>query len=160
LDQPMGKHTLKHFVQKAELVWIEVFLSGKFVSGTRKAFKGVGLRTLSKEFRTRRLIYRFFRQYWSPSIARNMVCNLPIVKIKGKLFVLNFDSPITPILIRSLKILQSDSDTIKVEAIFVQDEDIHIKYRLVREASSGSFVIVERSGAGTDFRYQPCGTEE
>lgn len=147
------------FIVAAERAWLRVFDSGKLTQF--KSPDGAPLLRLPMRWQSRRRIYNYFRRWWGPRLANNMLRNLPIVERGGSLYLAAYDIPPISLNVESVGVLNEETPLIRLSAILTGgfDEPLNIDYEVTQDAVTKHYMIVKRSDL-EDFRYQKRRLEE
>lgn len=138
------KRKAKRFIETAESLWLDVHHSSNNDS------------SLSELYNTEDKILQSFRKYWNSDLAANMVCNLHLVSKGDRLFLPQGDPPEVATEVVRLRLKQKSKSAIIVQAKLGGEEDQIVTYRIIKEKSSGRYVITSRSSIQDDIRYQNC----
>lgn len=149
----------RDFIKEAERAWLRVFDSGK-----RTPFcspDGAPLLRLPMRWQSRRRIYNYFRRWWGPRLANNMLRNLPIYERGGNLYVAAYDVPPISLNVSQVEVERETDDTVWLQAILTGgfDEPLIIKYVVKKDRLTKHYMIVSRSDP-QDFRYSDKRIEE
>jgi hypothetical protein len=137
------KRKAKYFIETAESLWFDVLQSANDDS------------SLSEEHNSEEKLLQSFRKYWNSTLAANMVCNLRLVSKEDKLFLPEGDAPEVATEVVGLRLKKRKNGVI-VQAKLVGPENEIVTYRITKDPTSNRYVIVSRSGAQEDSRYQDC----
>ncbi|MGI6357188.1 MAG: hypothetical protein ACOX2K_00580 [Bacillota bacterium] len=142
----------REFIAGAELAWFRVFSSSQTMRSTMPDGAPIGM--LPGKFSTRRKIYRYFRLWFGPRLAKNMLANLPLIERQGRLCVIQFDFPPISMTPGQVKIERANAGTWRLHTTLSGGwPDEQIRYRVLACPECRP-MIVRRSGAYDDFRYQ------
>ncbi|HBK85229.1 MAG TPA: hypothetical protein DDZ53_04260 [Firmicutes bacterium] len=149
----------KEFIIDAERAWLRVFDSGK-----RSPFlspDGAPLLRLPMRWQRRRCIYNYFRRWWGPTLAGNMLRNLPIFDRGGCLYVAAYDVPPISLNVSQVTLLEDNNERILLRAVLTggYDEPLVINYVVKKHPLTKHYMIVARSDY-EDFRYHGKRIEE
>lgn len=149
----------KDFIIDAERAWLRVFDSGK-----RSSFyspDGAPLLRLPIRWQSRRRIYNYFRRWWGPRLANNMLRNMPIYERGGSLYVAAYDVPPISLNISEVEVHKDKDDIVWLNAVLTGgfDEPLIIKYVVKKHTLTKHYMIVSRSDTD-DFRYNNKRIEE
>lgn len=118
---------------------------------------GAPLTLMPPRFDTRRKIYAYFRRWWGPRLTSNMLSNLPLHEHGRSLCMIAYDFPPVSMTPKELPLVQEEGDSVRLQAtLYGGLPEEHVKYLLVRDQLSGRPMIIRRSDAEADFRYQSC----
>ncbi len=142
----------RDFIREAERAWLRVFDSGK-----RTAFlspDGAPLLRLPVRWQSRRNIYNYFRRWWGPRLANNMLQNLPIFERGGSLYVAAYDVPPISLNVSKVEVLREKDDTVWLRATLTGgfDEPLIIRYVVKKDGLTKHYMITSRSDP-QDFGY-------
>lgn len=149
----------KDFITDAERAWLRVFDSGRKTGFCSP--DGAPLLRLPVRWQSRRRIYNYFRRWWGPRLANNMLRNLPIFERGGSLYVAAYDIPPISLNVSKVAVAEEKDDTVWLEAILSGgfDEPLAVKYVVKRHGLTKHFMVVSRSDF-SDFRYHDKRMEE
>ncbi len=150
----------RDFIADAELAWFRVFDSVRLLK--TKTPEGTPVGALPKRFASRRKIYAYFRRWFGPGLASNMLANLPLIERQDKLCVIQYDWPPVSMTAGQVQIKSSGEGTWRLHTTLTGGwPDEQIDYQVIYNPVGCRPMIVRRSGAYDDFRYQsgPPGEE-
>lgn len=143
------------YIANAELAWFRVFDAGKVTKKTMP--DGAPLTVMPPRFNTRQKIYAYFRRWWGPRLACNMLNNLPLIEHGGKLYMIAYDFPPVSMTARSVHVTQADGNVIRLHAtLYGGFPEEQIEYQVTYNQLPRRPMISRRSDAELDFRYQSC----
>lgn len=148
------------FLKEAEQAWLRIFDSGKRTNLVSP--DGAPLRRLPIRWQSRRNIYYYFRRWWGPRLASNMLKNLPIFERGGTLYVAAYDVPPISLKVQNItEINDTNPKKVLLTAVLVGgfDEPLIIQYIITKHTLTKHFMIVNRSDV-QDFRYRNRHLEE
>lgn len=116
---------------------------------------GAPLTLMPPRLDTRQKIYTFFRHWWGPRFASNMLNNLPLHEHGGRLCMIAYDFPPISMTPRTVSLEGREGDTFRLHAtLYGGLPEEHINYLVVKNQLNHRMMIVRRSCAESDFRYQ------
>lgn len=149
----MPKADWQRFIANAEMAWFRVFDSG---ATTRLASSdGAPLFCLPAALASRRQIYQYFRRWWGPRLAQNMLCSLPLLERSGHLYVIGYDFPPISMTAGPVGRESAEDGQLRLHTLLTGGfEDVPVRYRLQLSPFNRRYMIVSRWTADLDFRYQ------
>lgn len=144
----------KDFIVAAERAWLNVFDAGKPTS--LLSADGAPLLLLPPEFSTRRKIYSYFRRWWGPRLASNMLYNLPLCTRADRLYVIAYDIPPISLNVSKVTRIGEQPDGILLQTVLTGgfDEPLLVRHFLQIDPRTKALMITDRSDK-EDFRYRP-----
>lgn len=155
----MSNKQWKDYIAGAELAWFKVFVAGEPTKMTTA--DGAPLYKMPIAFSSRNKIYAYFRRWWGPRLASNMVCNLPLTERNSQLYMIGYDFPPISLTAKDVEILSERRGSRRLHAVLSGGfEEEHVTY-LVRDSPLHlKSMIINRSASADDFRYQTCARTE
>lgn len=149
----------KEFIVGAEGAWLRVFDSAS--KSNLCSPDEAPLMRLPMRWQRCTYIYHYFRQWWSPRMAKNMLLNLPLFERGGNLYVAAYDIPPISFEVSQVKILAERRGVYLLESVLVggYDAPLSIKYIVAPHPVTKHFMIIKRSDR-KDFRYRCSVAEE
>lgn len=151
----MNQHGWRDYIADAEMAWFRVFDAGKPTK--LKMPDGAPLTLMPPRFDARQKIYAFFRRWWGPRFASNMLNNLPLHEHGGRLCMIAYDFPPISMTPTAVSLEGREGDAYHLHATLCGGlPEEHVDYLIVRNQLNHRMMIIRRSQAEADFRYQSC----